>query len=41
MYANVVLSQYLPDTCKVHLSNIQHLYGYLKKYTSNSIKLNT
>ena len=41
MYATVVLSQYHPDTHKLHLSNIQHLYGYLKKYTSTSMKFNT
>ena len=41
MYANIVLPLYRHDLLKVHLSNIQHLYGYLKKYTSTSIKFNT
>ena len=41
MYATVVLSRYRPATFKVHLSKIQYIYGYLKKYTSTSIKFNT
>ena len=41
MYATVVLSQYHPAPLKGHLSNIHHLYGYLKKYTSTSIKFST
>ena len=41
MYATIVISQYCPDHCKGHLSKIQHLYDYLKKYTSTSINFNT
>ena len=41
MYATVVLSQYFPDPRKGHITNIQHLYVYLNKYTSTSIKFNT
>ena len=41
MYATVVVLRYLPDPRKGHLSNIQHIYGYLNKYTSTSIKFNT
>ena len=40
MYAMVVVLRYPPDPCKGHLSNIQHLYGYLNKYTSTYIKFN-
>ena len=41
MYATVVISQYHPSPCKGDLSKIQHLYVYLKNYTSTSIKFNT
>ena len=41
MYTTVVLLQYPPVPCKGQLSKIQHIYGYLKKYTSTSIKFNT
>ena len=41
MYATVVLSRFRPAPRKVHISKIQHLYGYLKKYTSTSINFNT
>ena len=41
MYATVFLLQYRPAPHKVHLSKIQHLYCYLNKYTSTSIKFNT
>ena len=40
MYANLVLSRYLPGPQKVQLSNIQHIYGYIKKYTSTYIMFN-
>ena len=40
MYATIVLYLYCPDPHKGQISNIQHLYGYLKKYASTSIKLN-
>ena len=40
MYANLVLSRYLPGPRKVQISNIQHIYGYLKKYTSAYIMFN-
>ena len=40
MYANIVLSRCLPASHKVHLNNINHVYGYLNKYTSKSIKFN-
>ena len=41
MYSTFFLSQYLPASLKVHLSNIQHLYVYSKKYTSTSINFDT
>ena len=41
MYATVVIPWYLPDTQKFRLSKVHHLYGYLKKYTSTFINLNT
>ena len=41
MYDTIVLSWYHPDPCKGHLYNIQHIYGYLNKYNSTSINLNT
>ena len=41
IYATVVLSWYHPGPQKGYLAKIQHLYGYLKKYTSTSIKFNT
>ena len=40
MYANLVLSRYLPGPRKVQISNIYHIYGYLKKYTSVYIMFN-
>ena len=39
-YANLVLTRYLPGPRKVQISNIQHIYGYLKKYTSAYIMFN-
>ena len=39
-YVTVVLSRYIPAPCKVQISNTQHIYGYLNKYTSTSIKFN-
>ena len=41
IYDAVFLSRYCPSPCKIHISNIQHLYGYLKKYTSTYIMVNT
>ena len=41
MYATIVLFWFRPTPCKGHLAKIQHIYGYLKKYTSTSIKFNT
>ena len=41
MHDAVSLSRYLFALCKGHLSKIQDLYVYLKKYTSTSIKFNT
>ena len=41
MYLAIVLSQSHLDLRKVYLANIQHLYVYLKKYTSMYIKYNT
>ena len=40
IYATVDLSQYIPAPCKGQFSNTQHIYGYLNKYTSTSIKFN-
>ena len=41
MYATILLSWYRTSLCKVHIAKIQHLYVYLKKYTSASMNLNT
>ena len=41
IYDTVVILWYQPASPKGHLSNIQHLYGYLNKYTSTYIKSNT
>ena len=41
MYATVVLSWFCTILRKGHISKTQHLYGYLKKYTSMYIKFNT
>ena len=41
MYDTVVISRYHPSPCKYHLSKIHNIYGYLKTYTSTSIKFNT
>ena len=41
MYATIFLPQYRPDPHKGHLKKIQHLYGYLKTYTSTYTKFNT
>ena len=41
MYATIIILWYRPALRKGHLSKIQHLYGYLKKYISTSINFNT
>ena len=41
VYATIVLYRYIPAPRKVHLDNIQHLFGFLNKYRSMSIKFNT
>ena len=40
MYDTVALSRYLPAPRKGQISNIQHIYRDLKKYTSTSITFN-
>ena len=40
MYDIIVLSRYYPALCNGRIANIQHIYGYLNKYTSMSIKFN-
>ena len=40
MYATVAISQYLSGPHKGRIYNIQNIHGYLKKYTSTSIKFN-
>ena len=41
IYATIVLSPYRPTPRKDHLAKMQKLFGYLNKYTSTSIKINT
>ena len=41
MYSTIYLSWYRPDPRKVCLAKIQHIYGYLNKYTSTFINCNT
>ena len=41
MYDAIFLSRYYPAPRKGHFDKIQHLFGYLKKHTSTSIKFNT
>ena len=40
MYATVAISQYLFAPRKGQMSNINNIYGYLKKYIFTSIKFN-
>ena len=40
MYATIFLSRYRPAPRKGHLEKIRKLCGYLKKFTSTSIKFN-
>ena len=40
IYATVAIYQYLPAPHKGRISNIQHIYGHLKTYTSTSLKFN-
>ena len=40
MYAAIVLYRFLPVPRNVWLAKIQHLYNYLKKYTSTTINFN-
>ena len=40
MYATAVLSRFHTALRKINLAKIENFYGYLKKYTSASIKFN-
>ena len=41
IYVTILLYRYRTAPRKGHLAKIQHLYGYMNKYTSTFIKFNT